>query len=88
MRRTVRSPRLAANQEIFQKIYGSTVEIVVIDDLPNGDFTTALQGERKAIFFTSDWPLTPFRGVDAVIHNAAPLAGCMDAASTIVGVTL
>lgn len=48
-RRTVRTPRLAANQEIFQKIYGSAVEIVAIDDLLKGDFTAALQGEGKLL---------------------------------------
>jgi hypothetical protein len=49
LRRTVRGARLAANQEVYQKTYGSTVDIVAVDDLIKGDFTAALQGEGKAI---------------------------------------
>jgi len=45
--RTVRGARLAANQEIYHKIYGTTVDIVAVDDLIGGDFTAALQGEGK-----------------------------------------
>ena len=48
-RRTVRGAKLAANKEIYQKIYGSVVEIVAIDDLLRGDFTAALQGEGEDI---------------------------------------
>jgi len=49
LRRTVRGAKLAANQEIFQKIYGSAVEIVAVDDLIKGDFTAALRGEGMVI---------------------------------------
>ena len=47
--RTVRDARLEANREIYQRIYGTAVDIVAVNDLIRGDFTTALQGEGKAI---------------------------------------
>jgi hypothetical protein len=59
-RRTVRGARLAANQEIFQKTYGSAVEIVAIDDLLEGDFTAALQSEGESNFSCSAAYLHPF----------------------------
>ena len=37
------------NQEMYQRIYGSAVDIVAVDDLIRGDFTAALQGEGNAI---------------------------------------
>jgi len=51
--RTVRGAKLAANREIYQRIYGSAVDIVAVDDLIKGDFTVALQGEGKAIYMCS-----------------------------------
>lgn len=46
MTRTVRGPKLAANQEIYQNIYGSAVEIAAVDDIINGDFIDVLQGKK------------------------------------------
>ena len=45
MGRTVRDARLVANREIYQKVYGTAVDIVAVDDLIRGDFTAALRGE-------------------------------------------
>ena len=88
LKRTVRGAKLAANQEIFQKTYGSVVEIVAIDDLIKGDLTAALQGEGSDCL-TFDCPFTTLLGVDAVIHVASPQPGREDAESIIdVGVTL
>ncbi|KAF9644895.1 NAD(P)-binding protein [Thelephora ganbajun] len=53
VRGTVRGARLAANQEIYQKIYGSVVEIVAIDDIIKGDFTATLQGVDAVIHVAS-----------------------------------
>jgi len=57
--RTVRGARLAANQDIYQKIYGTAVDIVAVDDLIRGDFTAALQGEGKVILIVFGCLLTP-----------------------------
>ena len=46
-RRTVRGAKFAANQEVYQKIYGPAVEIVAVDDLINGNFTAVLKGGYK-----------------------------------------
>jgi len=54
--RTVRGAKLAVNREVYQNIYGSAVDIVAVDDLIKGDFTTALQGEGKVIY--TCWPST------------------------------
>ena len=43
--RTVRDARLVANREIYQKVYGTAVDIIAVDDLIRGDFTAALRGE-------------------------------------------
>ncbi|KAL7282464.1 hypothetical protein ACG7TL_003935 [Trametes sanguinea] len=56
VRGTVRSAKLEAVRQ-SNNIYGTDVEVIVIDDLAYGDFTDAL------------------RGVDGVIHAAAPLIG-------------
>jgi len=53
VRGTVRGPRFVANQEIYQKIYGAAVDIVVVDDLIEGDFTAALQGVDGVIHVAS-----------------------------------
>jgi hypothetical protein len=82
LRRTVRGAKLAANQDIFQKTYGTTVEIVAIDDLIKGDFTAALQGEGSH-YLTFGCPFTTLLGVDAVIHVASPQPGRENAESII-----
>jgi len=42
VRGTVRSAKVAAHKEVYPS-YGSRVEIVAVDDLIDGDFTSALQ---------------------------------------------
>ena len=51
----VRSPKKEALKAVYSK-YGDRVEIVVVDDLANGDFTDALRGVSALIHVASPLP--------------------------------
>ncbi|TCD70325.1 hypothetical protein EIP91_003954 [Steccherinum ochraceum] len=64
VRGTVRSAKLAANQEAY-KIYGDAVEVVALDDLIKGSYTDALKGVDAVIHLAS-----PLVGREATAEQA------------------
>jgi len=52
----VRSAKYSQYEESFTNTYGGSVEIVVVDDLIKGDFTSVLQGVDALIHVASPLP--------------------------------
>ena len=52
----VRSAKYPQYEESFTSVYGDNVELVIVDDLIKGDFTSALQGVDALIHVASPLP--------------------------------